>query len=252
LSKRIIKLTLSYQGTRYLGWQKAKDGPSIQYELEKALSTVLQEPLSVEAASRTDAGVHARGQVAAFSTESMLPPLNRFQHSLNCVLPRDIAILEVKEAAASFHPTLDSIGKEYHYSICTGKVQLPFHREFSWHFPHPLDLREMQRAAFHFIGKKNFMALCTEKNEHPYADYEREITTIDLIGLEAGRWLIKVAGSAFLYKMVRTLVGTLAYVGCGKIASDEIPAILEGGQRAQAGMTAPAHGLSLERILYHF
>lgn len=247
---QFISLTVAYDGTRYLGWQKTECGPSIQQKLENSLSTILQESISVEAASRTDAGVHARGQVVSFSTTQTLPSKERFKYSLNSLLPKDIVVVDLKEEAEGFHPTLDNNGKEYHYSICTDRVQLPIHRDFSWHFYHVLNREKMQRAAKYLIGEHDFMAFCTEKNEHPYDNYIREIDSIDLIEQDNERWLIKVAGKSFLYKMVRTLVGTLAYVGCGKIDADSIPAILTSGRRADAGITAPAHGLCLAKVFF--
>ena len=140
---RNLKLTLSYEGTQYLGWQKTKMGPSIEETLEKALSQVLRHPVKLQAASRTDAGVHAAGQVINLFTSSP-EDLFRLKKSFNGVLPRDISVLTLEEMPDAFHPTLDAQGKEYHYHICLGNVQLPFLRLVSWHFPYPLNIDEMQ------------------------------------------------------------------------------------------------------------
>ncbi len=135
-----IKLLIAYLGTSYLGWQKTPMGPSIEEALEKALSIVLQEEKKLQAASRTDAGVHAQGQVVNF-TLSSFKDLKRLKASLNGCLPKDIVVLSAQEMPESFHPTLDAIKKEYIYEICNSTVQLPFHRNTSWHFPYPLKLR---------------------------------------------------------------------------------------------------------------
>lgn len=240
---------MAYDGTDYLGWQKTSMGPSIQETLEGVLSTILQEPIAVEAASRTDAGVHAAAQITNFRTAQKLD-LYRFKRSLNSLLPRDIAAVDMAEAAPEFHPTLDNIGKEYHYYICQGPYQMPIHRHFSWHFTGNLDMEAMRKAATHFLGEKDFSALLTERNEHPYKDHVREVTSIEIEELPEQRLLFKVSGRSFLYKMVRTLVGTLAYVGCHKIPLEDIPSILASKERARAGITAPAHGLHLASVHY--
>lgn len=225
-------------------------GPSIQETLETALSTVLQEAISVEAASRTDAGVHALAQTANFFTSRPMEKLDRLHYSLNQLLPKNITVTELQEASESFHPTLDNRGKEYHYYICHGQYQMPANRCFSWHFPHVLDIENMRKAASYFIGEKDFSSLLTEKLEHRYKDHVRDLRGISIDPLPDQRLVIKVSGRTFLYKMVRTLVGTLAYVGCGKICVDDIPEILNSGERARAGVTAPAHGLYLASVEY--
>lgn len=245
-----IRMTITYDGTRFLGWQKTSMGPSIQETLEKALSTILQEPIVVEGASRTDAGVHARGQVANFLTFQPVERIDRLVHSLNSLLPKDVAVIAMTKAPKAFHPTLDNIGKEYQYYICQGPHQLPIHRYFSWHVPQPLDIEKMRAAAQYFIGEKDFSALLTERNEHSYKDHVRHITAIEIDPVAGERLAIRVTGKTFLYKMVRTLVGTLVYVGCDKIPEESIPEILANGKRALAGITAPAHGLHLASVHY--
>jgi tRNA pseudouridine38-40 synthase len=239
-----IKLILAYEGTRYLGWQKTAMGLSIEEELEKALAQILQHPVKLQAASRTDAGVHAEGQVVNFFTESEMP-LDKLQKSLNSLLPKDISVLKIEEAPEAFHPTLDCRGKEYHYSVCTGSTQLPFHRQFSWHFSYPLDLEAMQKAAEALLGKHDFSAFTNEKQE----DNVREIFAIQIEPLD-GRLKIRVSGNNFLYKMVRNIVGTLLYAGCGKLPWQEVPSIIASKDRTRAGVTAPAHGLVLKEVIY--
>lgn len=235
------KLIVAYQGTRYLGWQKTGMGLSIEEELEGVLSRILQQPIHLQAASRTDAGVHAQGQVVNFFADKA-PSLR----SLNGLLPKDISVSIIEEMPIDFHPTLHATGKEYHYNICFGHAQLPFHRSFSWHFPYALDLSSMQNAAAALIGEHDFSAFTNERQE----DNVRHVTAIEIFPLAADRLRISVAGNRFLYKMVRNLVGTIVYAGCGKIAPGDVSDILESKDRTRAGMTAPACGLSLYKVKY--
>jgi len=244
-----IKLLIAYDGTRYFGWQKTKMGPSIEEELEKALQKILQEKVQLQAASRTDRGVHAEGQVANFFTLNKQIDLNRLQKSLNSLLPKDISILKVEVAKNDFHPTLDSKGKEYHYQLCYGSIQFPFQRQFSWHFPYFLDIDKMQKAASYFIGEQDFSAFCNERRLMEKSAL-RSIHCIDILPQDESCLLISVVGNHFLYKMVRNIVGTLAYVGCGKLSLEALPRILTSKDRAQAGVTAPAHGLRLKQVFY--
>jgi tRNA pseudouridine38-40 synthase len=240
---RNIKATLVYAGTHYFGFQKTKAGPTIQQTLEEALFRILRHPVSIQAASRTDRGVHARGQVVNFFTSH--PDLEQLKKSVQAVLPKDITLLTLEEAEAAFHPTLDCRSKEYHYFICNGPVQLPFQRAISWHIPRPLDLAKMEQAAAHLLGERDFSAF---SNQRPGG--VRHLYAITISSIEEDRLRIAVAGNAFLYKMVRNLVGTLVYVGLGKIDPEAICAILQSGDRAQAGVTAPAHGLFLHKVNY--
>ena len=244
MTQRNIKLILAYEGTRYLGWQKTISGPSIEEELEKAVTQILRHPVNLQAASRTDAGVHAEGQVVNFFTERDMP-LDKLQKGLNSLLPCDISVLQIEEAPESFHPTLQNCGKEYHYFVCLGSTQLPFHRNFSWHFSYPVNIEEMNKAAKHLIGRHDFSALTNERQE----DNVREIFEIGIEVLDS-RLKIRVSGNNFLYKMVRNIVGTLLYVGCGKLSAEEIPAILNSKDRTLAGVTAPALGLVLKEVFY--
>lgn len=240
-------MLVAYEGTHYLGWQKTGAGQSIEETLENALRQVLREEISLQAASRTDRGVHAEGQVVNFLTKT--EDLRLIKRGVNAVLPKNIAVKKVEIAEASFHPTLDTKGKEYHYFICHGSVQLPFHRNFSWHIPAPLALEEMKKAARYLIGTRDFSAFCNEQalSTRTGVCTLREIT---LTSQADERLCIAVIGDNFLYKMVRNLVGTLVYVGMGKISADTIPEILESRDRTRAGITAPAHGLFLKEVFY--
>jgi tRNA pseudouridine38-40 synthase len=239
-----IRCLVSYDGTRYFGFQKTKMGPSIEEELEKALRTLLRHPVKIQGASRTDRGVHAEGQVVHFFTDSALD-LKRTQKSLVGLLPKDICPKHLEQVAPSFHPSVDAKKKEYEYSICAGTFQLPFHQKYSWHFPQTLKRGKMEEAKELLIGENNFSAFTLDRYDNPI----RLIESITLFE-EGNRLKIRVVGESFLYKMVRKIVGTLIYVGCGKISLADLPEILAGGDQRLSGMTAPAHGLCLKRVFY--
>jgi tRNA pseudouridine38-40 synthase len=244
-----IKLIIAYLGSAYAGWQKTKLGPSIEGTLEKTLQQILQHEVKLQAASRTDAGVHAEGQVVNFIMQKPLR-LQSLQHSLNCLLPKDISVISADRMADDFHPTLSCTKKEYWYHLCYGFAQMPFLRDTSWHFPYPLDFAQMQKAAEHLIGTYDFSSFC---NERPLWDRDPicELEKIQINPLpEQQRLHISIIGDHFLYKMARNLAGTLAYVGCGKLEADRLPSILASKDRTSAGVTAPAHGLILKRVFY--
>jgi tRNA pseudouridine38-40 synthase len=243
-----IKLVIAYFGASYVGWQKTKMGPTVEETLTSALSKILQHEVQLQAASRTDAGVHAEGQVVNFLMQKPVP-LDRLKHSLNCMLPKDIAVISAVEMPESFHPTLDNLKKEYWYHICNAPSQLPFHRHTSWHFPYPLDLEEMRKAAKHLLGSHDFSAFCNERKLWD-RDAVCHLEKIDILSLPEQRLRIEFTGDHFLFRMARNLAGTLAYVGCGKLQENNIPAILESKDRTLCGMTAPAHGLTLKRVDY--
>lgn len=244
-----IKLTLAYDGTGLLGWQKTSVGPSVEGWLETILSQILQEEIQLQAASRTDAGVHAEGQIVNFLSRKNSLSLHRLQKSLNALLPKQITVLKVEEALESFHPTLQNKGKEYHYLICNLPYQQPKHRLFSWHVPYPLDIELMKQGSRFLIGTHDFSSFCNElslSNKNPTCTLE----TITIEPLEESRLRIKVKGDRFLFRMVRNLVGTLVYIGSKKIALEDLPLLLKAKERARAGVTAPSHGLHLMQVFY--
>lgn len=247
---RNIVLRLAYKGTHYLGWQETKEGPSIEGTLRTVLEQLLQHPVQLQAASRTDAGVHAAGQVVNLLTDNASWKLQRLHRALNGLLPHDISIYGVSEASQSFHPTLDVKGKEYHYFVCYGQVQLPQVRELSWHLHHPLNLEVMLQAMRILSGKKDFRAFCNQRKQLHYSNYVRNVTRFDLLPIDDGRLRFEIEGTHFLYKMVRNLVGTVLDIGKDRIALGDLPDILADGDRRKAGVTAPAHGLILHRVFY--
>ncbi len=245
-----IKLIIAYDGSNYLGWQKTKEGPSIEAALQKCAEQICQHPIYVQAASRTDAGVHAEGQVVNFLTSREPLEIERLTISLNALLPLDIRACNAEQMPPSFHPTLDCIGKEYGYDICYGRTQKPFNRLYSWHYPYNLDLDLMEKAVGYFIGERDFSTFCNDRKGAPYEHGIRRIDQIEIMQLEESRLSIRVVGNHFLYKMVRNLVGTLIYIGRGKISISDLPSIIDSQDRTQAGVTAPAHGLFLRRVFY--
>ncbi len=248
---RNIKAILSYDGTGYLGWQKTRMGPSIEEQLQTALETITRQPIVLQAASRTDAGVHAEGQVINFFLENDEIDLSKLLISLNQLLPHDIAIVELEEASSDFHPTLDAKGKEYHYTVSYGQVQFPRHRFYSWHTPYCLDLKSMKEAARFFIGEQDFSSFCNVKKNDRETNFVRTIHGVDIVELPEKQLRIIIRGNRFLYKMARNIAGTLVAVGRGKILPPSaISGIFAQKDRTLAGPSAPAHGLSLFRVFY--
>lgn len=251
MQQKNIVLQLAYDGTGYLGWQKTPTGKSIEELLETTLSTILRHPVKLQAASRTDSGVHARGQVVNFFTPNTTHDFARIQRSLNQLLPDDIAVLSVEEAPTfEFHPTLDVQSKEYHYLIARGPYLLPQLRLTHWHYPYELDLEEMRKACSFFIGRHDFKAFCNQRKDLNYEDTIRTLFNVEIEELAHNTLLITLKGDHFLYKMVRNIVGTLVYIGAKKIPLEQLPSIISGKNRVEAGITAPALGLSLHKINY--
>lgn len=239
-----FRALIAYDGSYFFGWQKTKTGPSVEEALEKALLTITGCPAGIQAASRTDRGVHALGQVVNFFLPHDVAP-DKLREGLNAVVAKGISILHVERAELSFHPTLDAQAKEYHYFICNAMQQLPFHRKTSWHFPQSLDLDIMRKSAAELLGRKNFSAFTNAPAKDPWCQLER----ISLVELPGKRLRIELVGNRFLYKMARNLVGTLVHLGSHKLPSS-IPEIFAIGKRRAAGTTAPALGLFLKEVFY--
>jgi tRNA pseudouridine38-40 synthase len=249
---RTLKLTISYDGTRFVGWQRQARGESIQGLLEEALARFDKAPVTVHGAGRTDAGVHAIGQVASAQVACAHDTVVLLR-GLNAILPRDVRVTQVEDAAPGFHARFLARSKTYRYVIRNAAIVSPFERAYVWHVPEPLDLAAMRAAAAALVGTHDFAAFCSAGSETK--DTSRTITqseihepptTIHQPALLA----YEVSGDGFLRHMVRAIVGTLIEIGRGWRPAASIGPLLEGGRRAEAGATAPPHGLFLVRVDY--
>jgi tRNA pseudouridine38-40 synthase len=240
-----IKMIVSYEGTSFFGWQKTSFGPSIEEALEKALFAILRFTPSLQAASRTDRGVHAQGQVVNFFLPKKVDLL-RLCYQINSLLPASIRILSLEEADPSFHPTLDARSKEYHYFLSLSPEHSPFHQRFSWHIPTSLNIALMEEAACLFIGRKDCSALTTEACAQPFCTLE----SIQIKPLIDQRLSIQIKGDRFLYKMARCLVGSLVALAKGNLSLTQVASALKQRERSKMGPTAPPQGLFLHRIDY--
>ncbi len=242
-----VKLTLVYDGANYFGWQRTLTGPSIQETVENALSLILREPIHVNGASRTDRGVHAKGQTLNFLTH--FPFSSKTFWNLNKVLPKDITATSFELMPLDFHATLSVSSKVYLYKLTNACYQLPQNRFTEWHHPYPLDFDLMKQACALLNGTHDFEALTNQKNNETYDNHIRTIKHFDVLK-DGERFTFIIEGDNFLYKMVRNMVGLVVYVGQGKIKLNEVPSILKNKDRKKAGVTAPAHGLFLEKVKY--
>jgi len=243
---RTIKLIIEYDGTRYSGWQLQPNGLSIQEVMEGALAKILGAPARLRSSGRTDAGVHARGMVAVFTTESAIP-LTAFSDGLNTHLPPDIAVREAQEAEPGFNPRADAVAKHYRYTIFTGRRRSPLARLQAWHLRGELDLDAMRAAAAHFVGEHDFAAFrtagCAAKTTVRRIEALNITRTDDAV-------VFDVRGSGFLRNMVRLMVGTLVAVGQGKLPPDAVADLLVRKKGIAAGPTAPPQGLCLMEVYY--
>jgi tRNA pseudouridine38-40 synthase len=244
---RHIRLVVEYDGTELHGWQRQHGVPTVQQHLEDALAKILTHETPVVGASRTDTGVHARGQVASFRTERTIP-VHGIRRGLNSNLPDAIAIRDAAEVPEDFHPRFSATGKHYRYTILTAPDRSPRWRTRAWHHPEALDVRAMHDAARALIGEHDFAAFraagCTAKTT------TRRVDSITFTRLQPGILDVDLRGNAFLRQMVRIIVGTLSEVGTGRKSVAQVAEILASKDRVQAGITAPAQGLELIEVRY--
>jgi tRNA pseudouridine38-40 synthase len=243
---RNLRMVVSYVGTRFAGWQVQPGRPTVQGVLEDRITRMLKEPVRIIGAGRTDAGVHARGQVANVPIASRIPP-EGFRRGLNARLPLDIVVMHAEEATESFHARADARGKEYLYRITRIGVVSPFDAPFVAPVHARLDVEAMRQAAREFLGTHDFTSFCPADSEIEDKVRALSVSEVTESGAEVR---YRVIGSGFLRHMVRTLAGTLLLVGRGRLDSASIPPILKARDRRRAGPVAPARGLILERVLY--
>ena len=249
---RNLKLTVSYDGTDYSGWQVQPDAPTIQGTLASAIGRLTGEIVLPQGSGRTDAGVHALAQVATFSTASSVPTEN-FTKALNDILPVSIRILDVAEVVADFHARKSARAKTYRFRIYREPICPPFLARYVWHFPYPLDEKAMAEAAPLVVGEHDFTSFAAvdpeRGREHGEVSNVRTIfsSTFERQGEEL---IYTVRGSGFLHHMVRNLMGTYNLVGKGTLRSTDVSGILEARDRSAAGATAPACGLFLVNVEY--
>jgi tRNA pseudouridine38-40 synthase len=242
-----LKLTLEYDGTRYVGWQVQPNGPSVQATLEDGLARLLGEQVSVVCAGRTDSGVHAAGQVACFDTPRVLP-MKAYVRGLNGLLPDDLAVVSAMEVPEGFDPRRWSRGKRYRYRLSNRPTRSPLRRMTHWEVFAPLDVDAMRRAAVHLLGRHDFSAFRAADCQAKHA--VRELRSLTVEGQSGDAVSFVVEGTAFLKHMVRNLVGTLVEVGKGRRPEAWVAEVLASRNRKRAGPTAPPQGLVLEEVFY--
>ena len=246
---RNLKLTLQYDGTNYVGWQRQTEGTSIQALVEDALAPMAGGRVVVHGAGRTDAGVHALAQVATASLGTTLSATT-LARALNAVLPTDVRVLSVEDAPSDFHARFSAVGKAYEYRIINAPIVSPFLVRYTWHVPQPLDLASMKSASQSLVGQHDFAAF--QAAGSVVSSSVRVIHSIEWVEGQghAAPLVIRIAGDGFLRHMVRNVVGTLVEVGLGRWPAERVAEILTSGDRARAGSTAPPHGLFLIGVEY--
>jgi tRNA pseudouridine38-40 synthase len=240
----LIRLTIEYDGTDFVGWQFQTNGRSVQEEVEKAIKQILQVDVRIAGGGRTDAGVHARGQVASFFVERDVET-NTLAKSLNAVMPHSIIVLEATEAPLDFNARYDAKIRRYTYTISQEPTAIQ--RNYCWQVFHKLDLTLMQKCAQQIIGNHGFRSFC--KVESDIHNHRCSVLTSQWIRKDK-LLIYDISANRFLHGMVRTLVGTMVNVGRGHTKYEEFYKILESNDRSFAGMSAPAKGLFLEQITY--
>lgn len=244
---RNLKLTLAYDGTRLVGWQRQAEGDSVQGLLEDALARFEGSPVTVHGAGRTDAGVHALGQVASVQL-ACAHDVTTLTRALNAQLPEDVRVLAIEEMSPDFHARFSARSKTYRYQLRHGTIADPFERSYVWHMPERLNVEGMSRAAGVLIGRHDFAAF--QSIGSPTRDSVRTVSRSVVTDAD-GRLTYEVSGDGFLRYMVRAIVGTLVEIGRGFREPESMASLLRGSARGDAGPTAPPRGLFLVRVDYH-
>ncbi len=244
------KLTIAYHGQAYQGWQRQKDGPSVQQTIENALTRLWgnAEPIQIQGSGRTDTGVHALGQVAHFMAPAKFLKTNELRNALNAHLPDDIRIVKSSLASPAFHARFSATGKTYHYRLICREVHDPMEIGRAWQIRRKLDLDKMQATAQHFLGEHDFASFTSNPG------YERQTTVRTLHYIKfihkGPEITLKFHGAGFLYRMVRNLTGALVRTGDGRLTPNEVKQMLHAKDRKVAPPPAPAYGLYLAKVFY--
>lgn len=246
---KTIAMRIMYDGTNYHGWQRQKNGITIQETVEETLSRLTGSPVKVTGCSRTDAGVHALDFVFHFRSDTGIP-VEKLPYALNYHLGPDISALEAWEEKESFNARFSAKGKRYIYRIWNAKTRNPFLSKYSWHIPYYLNVSAMEQAASFFEGTHDFAGFMASGG-----DQKTTVRTVRLCRVERDpesekSLVVTVEADAFLYNMVRIITGTLAEVGFGRIRGEDLPGIIASGDRRAGGMTAPPQGLFLQKVFY--
>ncbi len=241
-----IVLNISYVGTAYAGWQVQPNAVSVAEKIIEAIKKVTGKTVKLNGSGRTDAGVHAYGQVANFHIDSKIPP-EKFANAINHYLPDDIVINYSYEADEDFHARFDAVGKCYEYRIHNSKVRSPFYKDRAWQFDYELDMDKVLKAAKIMEGTHDFRAFMASGSQ--VVDTVRTVYSVD-VERSGDMITVTVRGNGFLYNMVRIMVGNLMYVGCGKMTLEDIESLFSNLDRTTGGITAPACGLYMKEVYY--
>lgn len=241
-----IRLLIEFDGSNYIGWQWQPEGVSLQRLIEEAIEKVVGGPVRLHSSGRTDAGVHARGMVAHFQVDHLLP-LGAYREGVNHFLPADVAIIKVDEVHEKFHARFSATGKWYRYTIWQGETRAPLLSGRNWHIRKDLNVEAMRRAVECLLGKHDFSAFRSSGCDA--VTTEREIVGVEVIE-ERGVIHIDIAGDGFLRNMIRIIAGTIVEIGLGKRSEETLNELLDNGNRDGSGITAPASGLCLMKVWY--
>ncbi len=242
-----FKIIIEYDGTGFFGWQKQKNEITIQNEIETVLSKILNQKIKIQGSGRTDAGVHALGQVASFYAATSINPL-QLKKAVNSLIKLPIVIKECTIVDEKFHARYNAVSKEYHYFILNQKDPCAIKRQYQWHIRHPLDIQIMNQCCLAITGVFDFKSF--ENSGSPRSTSIREVYFAKINSLENNRFIFKICANGFLRCMVRNLIGTIVLAGMNKITPDEFKKILGAKKRSKAGAAAPPHGLFLKKVNY--
>ncbi|KAB2951387.1 tRNA pseudouridine(38-40) synthase TruA [Heliorestis acidaminivorans] len=250
MNNRRVRFIVAYDGTYYHGFQTQDNPalPTIQDQLQLAIKTLTNEEVTITCAGRTDAGVHARGQVIDFATSSRIPD-EKFHLAMNSLLPKDIAVINAVTVHDNFHSRFHALGKHYRYSIYNNTIPSPFHRYYTYQIYPKLNRDAMFAGARAFVGTHDFSAFCAAGTS--VKNFVRTIWHCEITEPEEGIFQLDIMGNGFLYNMVRIIAGTLIDVGKGKIEPSQLERIIQSQKRALAGTTAPPQGLCLIKVWYN-